>query len=225
MDGNGRWARERGLPRTEGHREGALAVQRICAACGEQGVDFLTLFAFSSENWSRPQTEVNALMALLEEFLVGQREELMQRNIRLRAIGRIADLPASCQEQLAQSIELTRHNSGLTLVLALSYGGREEIVDATRRLMQKAASGQCSPAELNNALFAQHLDTADLPDPDLLIRSSGELRLSNFLLWQLSYTEFYISPVLWPDFEESHLREAIAAYSQRQRRFGAVPEG
>jgi undecaprenyl diphosphate synthase len=222
MDGNGRWAKERGLPRTEGHRRGAESVRAMTEACRELGVQYLTLYAFSSENWKRPKREVDALMKLLELYLKREVKEMMKNNIKLQAIGRLHDLPESCQRELHRAIETTANNTELTLILALSYGGREEIVDGVKSLIESIEKGHLDKAMINNEVFSKHLYTRYYPDPDLLIRTSGELRLSNFLLWQLSYTEFYITDKLWPDFRKPELEEAIASYSKRQRRFGAV---
>ena len=222
MDGNGRWARARGLPRKAGHRAGAESVRQAVDACLERGVEFLTLYAFSSENWNRPQKEVEALMGLLEQFLKSKSREFKKKNIRLRTIGRTHLLPNSCREQLAKAINETAENTGLTLILALSYGSREEISDATTRIAEKIKKNELQPEEVTPALIARHLDTAEFPDPDLLIRTSGELRLSNFLLWQLSYAEFFISPRNWPDFRKTDFLEALENYSRRQRRFGRV---
>jgi len=222
MDGNGRWAKERGLPRTEGHRRGAESVRAMTEACRELGVQYLTLYAFSSENWKRPKREVDALMKLLELYLKREVKEMMKNNIKLQAIGRLHDLPESCQRELHRAIEMTANNTELTLILALSYGGREEIVDGVKSLIESIEKGHLDKAMINNEVFSKHLYTRYYPDPDLLIRTSGELRLSNFLLWQLSYTEFYITDKLWPDFRKPELEEAIASYSKRQRRFGAV---
>ncbi len=222
MDGNGRWAKERGLPRTEGHRNGADTVRRVTEACGELGIEFLTLYAFSSENWKRPKREVEALMKLLEVFLRSKTPELIEQNVRLQAIGRLHDLPQSCQQQLHRSIEQTSQNTGLTLILALSYGGREEIVDGVKSLLESIERGHLDKGMIDTEVFSKHLYTRYYPDPDLLIRTSGEMRLSNFLLWQLSYTEFYITETLWPDFGKADLVKAIASYAKRHRRFGAV---
>jgi len=222
MDGNGRWAKERGLPRTEGHRMGAETVRRVVECCGEIGVEFLTLYAFSAENWKRPKREVEALMKLLEIFLRGELPLMMRQNVRLQAIGRLNDLPQSCQNELHRCIESTAQNTGLTLILALSYGGREEIVDGVKSLLQSVRSGHLDEAMIDTEVFSKHLHTRYYPDPDLMIRTSGEMRLSNFLLWQLSYTEFYITEKLWPDFSKDDLKAAIHAFHQRHRRFGAV---
>jgi undecaprenyl diphosphate synthase len=222
MDGNGRWAKERGLPRTEGHRIGADSVREVVEECSELGVEFLTLYAFSSENWKRPKREVSALMTLLERFLKTKTPEMMEQNVRLQAIGRLHDLPQSVQDQLHRSIEKTSQNTGLTLILALSYGAREEIIDGVKSLIDSIEKGHLDKAMIDNDIFAKHLYTRYYPDPDLLIRTSGELRISNFLLWQISYTEFYVTEKLWPDFRKPELREAIKAYASRQRRFGAI---
>lgn len=222
MDGNGRWAKERGLPRTEGHRIGADSVSEVVEECGRLGVEFLTLYAFSSENWKRPKREVSALMTLLERFLKTKTAEMLEKNVRLQAIGRLHDLPPSCQEQLHRSIQKTAQCTGLTLILALSYGAREEIIDGIKSLIDSVEKGHLDKAMIDNDIFAKHLYTRYYPDPDLLIRTSGELRISNFLLWQISYTEFYVTDTLWPDFRKDALHLAIHAYGQRQRRFGGI---
>ncbi len=222
MDGNGRWARERGLPRIKGHEEGSKSAGAVVQACADAGVQYLTLYAFSAENWRRPAAEVSALMKLLERFLREKTPEMIKNGVRLRAIGHLADLPAACRKQIALSMEATGNGQALTLILALSYGGRNEIIDAVRRLATQAAAGEINPAEIDEAVFSGTLDTADYPDPDLLIRTSGEMRLSNFLLWQLSYTEIYVTRKLWPDFREAELHEALRDYAQRSRRFGAI---
>ena len=222
MDGNGRWARERGVPRTEGHRRGADSVRRVVKACGELGVEFLTLYAFSSENWKRPKREVEALMRLLQQFLKSKTAEMMEQNVRLQAIGRLHDLPEACQAELHRSITKTAQNTGLTLILALSYGGREEIIDGVKSLLESVERGHLDKAMIDGEVFSKHLYTRYYPDPDLLIRTSGELRLSNFLLWQMSYTEFYVTEKLWPDFGREALLEALRAFNARSRRFGGV---
>lgn len=222
MDGNGRWARQRGLPRVEGHRAGAESVRAVVRACGELGVRYLTLYAFSMENWRRPRAEVNALMRLLEFYLQQEIPELDRNNVRLRAIGRLDELPLAAQRQLEKSIAALNDNTGLTLVLALSYGGRAELVDAMREIARKVKTGALEVADINEDTIAQHLYTRDMPDPDLLIRTSGEMRVSNFLLWQISYAEIYVTETLWPDFRKPQLLEAIADYSKRQRRFGRI---
>ncbi|MEA3187425.1 MAG: undecaprenyl diphosphate synthase [Chthoniobacter sp.] len=220
MDGNGRWARERGLPRIRGHEEGAESLRAVLTECGKQGVGFLTVYAFSTENWTRPKAEVTALMKLLQYFLKKEVPELMAKNVRLQAIGRLTDLPRSCQDQLHRAIEATANNTGVTLILALSYSGRTEIVDGIKSLLREVKLGHLDEAMISAEVFNQHLYTRYYPDPDLLIRTSGELRLSNFLLWQLSYTEIYVTKKLWPDFRGEELEEAIRDFSHRQRRFG-----
>ena len=222
MDGNGRWASARGLPRVEGHRAGASSARSAVDTCIQLGVEYLTLYAFSSENWKRPKKEVDALMNLLEKFLRDKLPEMLKQNVRFHSIGRHDLLPEKCRRQIEQATEDTKDNDGLNLVLALSYGSREEITDAARAIATKAVAGELDPADIDNELFSQHLYTSDFPDPDLLIRTSGELRISNFLLWQISYSEIVISPKNWPDFREAELREAIEEYARRHRRFGAV---
>ncbi|MBK1792176.1 isoprenyl transferase [Persicirhabdus sediminis] len=222
MDGNGRWANERGLPRRDGHRAGAESVREAVDACRELGVEYLTLYAFSSENWKRPKAEVEALMSLLEKFLKDKLPEMLKQNVRLHAIGQLDRLPAKCRKQIDKSINKTASNTGLNLVLALSYGAREEIVDAAKQLAQKVADGELAPEQIDNQLFASHLYTADFPDPDLMIRTSGELRVSNFLLWQISYAELVISQKFWPDFRAADMHAAVAEYGKRNRRFGEL---
>ncbi len=222
MDGNGRWAREKGLPRREGHRAGADSVREVVEACKKLGVKFLTLYAFSSENWKRPKGEIRALMALLKEFLRVKTPEMKSQGVRLHAIGRLEDLPSDCQRELSSAIEQTSSNSDLDLILALSYGSREEIVDAAKQLAREAASGSLNPEDIDNDLMSQKLYTSKIPDPDLLIRTSGERRISNFLLWQISYAEIVISEKFWPDFREPDLKDATAEYALRNRRFGSI---
>ena len=220
MAGNGRWATERGLPRSEGHRAGARQLATVADAAARLGVQYLTLYAFSTENWRRPIAEVTALMGLLREFVDERLPELVERNIRLWTIGRTDDLPAPTRNALRKAIEATSHNTGITVTLALSYGGRAEIADAVTRLLAERA-GDTRPVTEDD--IRRHLYHPDLPDPELMIRTGGEHRLSNFLLWQLSYAELYVTPVYWPDFGEQQLREAIDAFSRRERRFGNVP--
>jgi undecaprenyl diphosphate synthase len=222
MDGNGRWARERGLPRVRGHEEGAESIRAVLRTCGEAGVGFLTLYAFSTENWKRPKAEVMALMKLLSHFLKKETPELMKQNVRLQAIGRLTDLPDSCQRELQRAIKKTSANTGTTLILALSYSGRLEIVDGIRSLIDDVEAGRLDKKKIDVEMFSKHLYTRDFPDPDLLIRTSGEMRVSNFLLWQLSYTEIYVTPKLWPDFRKEDLLEAIREYGKRQRRYGGL---
>jgi undecaprenyl diphosphate synthase len=222
MDGNGRWARERGLPRIEGHRAGAESVREIVRAAGEFGLEYLTLYAFSIENWNRPRAEVRALMHLLEFYLRQELPELDRNNVRLRAIGRLHELPGAAQRELQRCIGALNKNTGLTLVLALSYGGRAEIVDAVRAIGRELEAGRLDVADIDEKVISQRLYTRGMPDPDLLIRTSGEMRLSNFLLWQISYAEIHVTDTLWPDFRTAALREALQEYGRRHRRFGRV---
>ncbi len=222
MDGNGRWARNRGLSRIKGHEEGAKAVRECVEGCGELKVEYLTLYAFSAENWQRPKGEVFALMRLLEKFLKEKTPELVEKNVKLQAIGRLTDLPGNCQQQLHKTIEATSGNDGLTLVLALSYGGRLEIIDGIKSLLREVELGHIDKGMIDVEMFSKHLYTRYYPDPDLLIRTSGEMRLSNFLLWQTSYTEMYVTPKLWPDFTRKDLFAAVEEFGRRQRRYGAV---
>ena len=222
MDGNGRWARERHLPRIEGHRRGAESAKTIIRTAGEVGIKYLTLYAFSVENWNRPKDEVAALMKYLIHYLKSETPDLNKNNVRLDAIGQIYRLPENVQEQLKKSIATLAKNNGLTLVLALSYGGRNEIVEAVRGIAEKVRRGQLEPADITEQTVSQHLWTRHLPDPDLLIRTSGEMRVSNFLLWQISYAEFVITPTLWPDFRKPQLYAALEEYAKRHRRFGGV---
>ena len=222
MDGNGRWATARGLPRILGHRAGAQAVWRVVEACCGLGVKALTLYAFSWENWDRPADEIHELMGLLDEFVRGETPTLLANQIRLRTIGRLEELPPGVTANLRRAIEQTAHFERMTLTLALSYGGRQEVVDAARRLARLVQRGELSPEDIDEARVAQQLYAPDLPDPDLLIRTSGEQRLSNFLLWQSSYTELYVTQTLWPDFSKEDLIGAIAEYERRERRFGRV---
>ncbi|MGE5507383.1 MAG: isoprenyl transferase [Chitinophagales bacterium] len=222
MDGNGRWASQRGLPRTAGHREGVLRAREIVRAAGERGVEVLTLFAFSTENWRRPNDEVSFLMRLFEESLRREIEGLKRNGVVLRVLGRVEELPRSVQEAVRRGEEETAGGTGLRLNLALNYGGRAELVDAARRLAARVAEGGLVPADIDEETFSAGLYTAGQPDPDLVIRPSGEQRLSNFLLWQAAYAELYLTPVLWPDFTEAELERALAAYAGRERRFGAI---
>jgi len=222
MDGNGRWAKSRGLPRAQGHRAGAESVREAIDACKELGVKYLTLYAFSSENWNRPQAEIVALMKLLDQFLRSKTSDLMRQNVRLQVIGQIERLPESTRNTLQKVIDQTRDNDSLTLVLALSYGSREEITAAARKLAQGVLDGQWKPEDITPELFSTQLDTAHMPDPDLLIRTSGEMRVSNFLLWQISYAEMVIVDQCWPDFRQGDLFDAVKEYQKRHRRFGGV---
>jgi undecaprenyl diphosphate synthase len=222
MDGNGRWAKKRHLPRVEGHRNGVESVRAIVRAAGEVGVKYLTLYAFSVENWNRPKDEVDTLMRYLARFLKDEIGELNKNNVRLRAIGQIYRLPEFVQEQLKRTKAALEKNNGLTLILALSYGGRTELVEAMRAIGQRVKDGEVEPAEINEQVIAENLYTRDYPDPDLLIRTSGEMRISNFLLWQISYAELVVTQTLWPDFRKPQFFEALEEYTRRHRRFGLV---
>jgi undecaprenyl diphosphate synthase len=222
MDGNGRWAKQRSLPRVEGHRRGVESVRAIVRAAGEAGIKYLTLYAFSVENWNRPKDEVDTLMKYLARFLKTEIGELNRSNVRLEVIGQIYRLPEYVQAQLARTREALSRNNGLTLILALSYGGRQEIVEAVRSIASKVKQGRLEAAEINEQIIAQHLDTHQYPDPDLLIRTSGEMRVSNFMLWQISYAEFLVTPTLWPDFRKAEFFAALEDYTRRHRRFGAL---
>lgn len=224
MDGNGRWAKKRGLPRVAGHRAGVEALRGVVRACGELGIDVLSLYAFSTENWKRPREEVDALMNLLVEYLRREVEELCRSNVRVRVMGQLGELPPAARREVLSAMDRTKDNTGLVVNLALNYGGRREIVEAARALAVKAREGNLDPADIDERVFAAHLYTAGLPDPDLLIRPGGEVRVSNFLLWQVAYTELWVTPVFWPDFSRAHLEEAIAAYQGRRRRFGGLDD-
>jgi undecaprenyl diphosphate synthase len=220
MDGNGRWAKNKGAARIFGHRNAIEAVRQVIEGAGEVGVKFLTLYAFSTENWGRPKEEVDALMELLVSTLQKEIERLQKNNVKLRTIGDTSRLPKNCREDLKQATEATKNNTGLTLLIALNYSGRWEILKAVNELSEKVKNGLVE--EIDEQLFSQHLETKDVPDPALLIRTSGELRVSNFLLWQIAYTEIYITPKLWPDFRKEDLFQAICEYQKRERRFGKV---
>jgi undecaprenyl diphosphate synthase len=222
MDGNGRWATRRGLPRIAGHQAGRRSVREVVEGCGELGIECLTLFTFSSENWSRPDAEVSALMRFLRQVLVEETQSLADNHVRLETIGRTADLPRQVRRELEKTIERLRGNSGLRLILALSYGGRSELVDCCREIAREVGSGAISPDQIDEALVERHLYTSGIPNPDLLIRTSGEMRLSNFLLWQLAYAEIYVTDTLWPDFRKGDLFRAISEYQNRERRFGRI---
>ena len=221
MDGNGRWATQRGQPRIFGHRAGAESLRAILRACRDHGVEYLTVYAFSTENWIRPRDEVTGLMALLKTFLKKDEHELHENQVRLRVTGRLQDLPKAVRAELERVMEATRSYAKGHLILALSYGGRTEIVDAVRAIATAARAGELDPAQIDEATISRHLYLPDVPDPDLMIRTSGELRLSNFLLWELSYAEFYFTETLWPDFREPDFAKALAEYARRQRRYGA----
>jgi len=224
MDGNGRWAHSKNLSRIEGHRKGAESVRRITRACREIGVRVLTLYAFSDENWARPKTEIAQLMELLAKYLVQERKEMLDNQIRLQVIGTPSRLPQFVQKLLNETLELTAKNPKMTLNLALSYGSRNEILRAVKTLVKKVEKGELSTKDIDQEQFSQALDTQGLPDPDLLIRTSGENRISNFLLWQLAYSEIYVTETLWPDFDKKHLYEALLDYQGRERRFGLTSE-
>jgi undecaprenyl diphosphate synthase len=222
MDGNGRWAQKRGWPRIKGHEQGSQAVGECVQGCLDAGVKFLTLYAFSLENWKRPAAEVQGLMLLLERFLDQKTKEMIEKGVQLRTIGRTADLPAPCRKRLEKAIAATAGNDRLVLTLALNYGGRAEIVDAVREIVREANAGYVREEDVTPERIAAHLYTRGMPDPDLLIRTSGELRISNFLLWQLSYTEIHVTSKLWPEFTKTDLLAALEDYSKRHRRYGGV---
>jgi undecaprenyl diphosphate synthase len=222
MDGNGRWAKQHSLPRVEGHRRGADSAREIIRTAGELGIKYLTLYAFSAENWNRPKDEVDALMKYLIHYLKTETPELNKNNVHLEVIGQIYRLPENVQEHLKKSIATLSKNNGLTLVMALSYGSRIEIVDAVRRISAEVKRGRLDPADITEAVISDHLWTRNIPDPDLLIRTSGEMRVSNFLLWQISYAELVITPTLWPDFRKPQFFAALEEYARRHRRFGGV---
>lgn len=222
MDGNGRWASARGLPRVEGHRRGVQALRRTVRAAIELGIDYLTIYSFSSENWSRPPQEVRELMGLLKLFVRHDLADLHANDVKVRIIGARDDLAPDIAGLLDEAEHTTRENKGLTLVVAFNYGARRELVRAMRRMAHGLAEGSLTPERIDEALVSRHLDTAGIPDPDLVIRTSGEQRLSNFLLWQSAYAEFVFMPVLWPDFDRKHLEAALSDYAQRERRFGGV---
>lgn len=224
MDGNGRWAKERGLPRVAGHSGGVESVRDVVEGCGELGVEVLTLYAFSQENWKRPAWEVSALMKLLMRTINSELENLHKQNVRLTTIGHIEHLPADTHKQLLRAVESTKHNTGFHLNLALSYSARTEILDAVKSIVADTQKKIISPSEIDEKVFSDYLYTRELPEPDLLIRTSGEFRISNFLLWQIAYAELYITDTFWPDFRKQHLYEAIVNYQKRERRFGKVSE-
>lgn len=224
MDGNGRWAKKRALPRVAGHHEGVNSVREIVETCGQLGVKYLTLYTFSTENWNRPKDEVSILMRLLVSSLRDERDRLNKHNVRVTTIGDFASLPQDAQDEFLDAIELTKNNTGLTLILALSYSGRWDITNSVKQIAEQVKKGALKPEEITDAIITQHLATKSIPDPDLLIRTSGELRISNFLLWQLAYSEMYVTDVLWPDFRRNELYDAIESFQSRERRFGKVSE-
>ncbi len=222
MDGNGRWANERGLPRRAGHKAGALAVRATVEECGRLGVEALTLYSFSLENWKRPREEIEGLMALYLEYMRAEREHLVKHNMRFRQIGRREGLPEAALAELDLTIEATRRCTGPTLCLAVNYGSRAEITDAVRSLARRVERGELKPEDIDESALSNSLDTAGLPDPDLLIRTAGEMRVSNYLLWQISYSELHVTPTLWPDFRAEHLQAAVRDFASRRRRFGGL---
>jgi undecaprenyl diphosphate synthase len=222
MDGNGRWAKKRKLPRIAGHRKGAEVIKSIVESCDKLGVKYLTLYTFSTENWKRPEQEVNFLMQLLSGFLAKEIQHLVDNNIRFTTIGKTEKLPVKAQEVIARAEAKTKKNSGITLILALNYGGRAEILDAVTKVCKEVQNGKINLEQISEKTFSRFLYTSKIPDPDLLIRTSGEMRISNFLLWQLSYSEFYITEKLWPDFDEKELESAISSFQKRKRRFGGI---
>ena len=224
MDGNGRWAKQRGKLRVFGHESGVTAVRETAEACAEIGVKYLTLYAFSTENWNRPKMEVDALMNLLVKTLNKETKTLMDNNIRLGAIGDLSQLDPQCREQLQETMDITSGNNKMEMSLALSYSSRWEIIEATRKIAEMVKAGQLKPEDISQELFSSMLTTKNIPDPELLIRTSGENRISNFLLWQIAYAELYFTPVLWPDFRREHLYEAIYDFQHRERRFGKISE-
>lgn len=224
MDGNGRWAKQRGKLRVFGHESGVTAVRETAEACAEIGIKYLTLYAFSTENWNRPKMEVDALMNLLVKTLNKETKTLMDNNIRLGAIGDLSQLDPQCREQLQETMDITSGNNKMEMYLALSYSSRWEIIEATRKIAELVKSGQLKPEDISQELFSTMLTTKNIPDPELLIRTSGENRISNFLLWQIAYAELYFTPVLWPDFRREHLYEAIYDFQHRERRFGKISE-
>ncbi len=222
MDGNGRWAQKKGFPRVEGHRQGGKTVETIAQCCVDFGIESLTLYSFSIENWKRPKDEVNALMHLYTQYLVGIRPTLMKNNVKLIHLGRMQGLPKSVQNELKNTMKMTSNNTGMSLALALNYGGRAELADATKQIAQKYKKGNLRLKDINQQTISQNLYTAGLSDPDLLIRTANEMRISNFLLWQISYSEFYVTKTFWPDFKKAALEKAILAYAKRTRRFGTI---
>lgn len=224
MDGNGRWAEKRGRTRVFGHIKGAVVARNIISECARRGIDYLTLFTFSTENWKRPQSEITFLMRLLERHLKRERAKLVKQNIRFHCLGDISKLPAAVVSEIEKTLIATENNTGMQLVFALNYGGRQEIVAAAKELARRVKAGELRVEDINENTFSQALDGSFMPDPDLIIRTSGEQRLSNFLTWQSSYSELYITPVLWPDFNEDALNSALNDYSLRQRRFGNISD-
>jgi undecaprenyl diphosphate synthase len=224
MDGNGRWAKKKGALRIFGHKSAVTSVRETTEGCAELGIKYLTLYAFSTENWSRPADEVTALMELLVSTIRSEIKDLLKNNIRLLTIGNIMDLPENCRRELQEAKDMTKGNTGLTVILAISYSGRWEIIEAMKKISDEVRKGSLNPDNINEKMFSEYLCTAGIPDPELLIRTSGEMRISNFLLWQIAYSEIYITDVLWPDFRKQHLYEALISYQKRERRFGKISE-
>lgn len=224
MDGNGRWAKKRGMPRNYGHREGARNLNRLVKYCNNIGIKYLTVYAFSTENWSRPKSEVDAIMDLLSEYLQNADKELSGKDIRIRVIGRIEELPVNVREKVERVVSKTAEKKGLNLIIALNYGGRDEIVSAAKKVAEEVKNGIIGIDDIDESLITNRLYTANIPDPDLVIRPSGEKRISNFLIWQSSYSEFWFSRILWPDFNEKHLLKAISDFYERHRRFGGITD-
>jgi len=224
MDGNGRWAKKKGAQRIFGHQSAIKSVKDITEACADLGIEYLTLYAFSTENWKRPKLEVDGLMRLLVSSLKKELKTLKENNVYLRAIGDLENLPRVCQRELQEAMESTKHNSKMRLTLALSYSGRWELLKAFRKLALEVKNGSLDVADIDENMVSANLETKDIPDPELLIRTSGEMRISNFLLWQIAYTELFITDVLWPDFRKEHLYQALLAYQSRERRFGKISE-
>lgn len=222
MDGNGRWAQRQGLPRIEGHRRGVASVRRTTEECARLDIEQLTLYCLSSENWKRPQRELEFLMHLLEQYMIEERSTIMEQNIRVSTIGRRDDIPEAVRREMQKTVDMSAANTGLRLCLAINYGSRLELVDAIRRIASEVAAGRLDPSEVNEATVAQRLYTAGMPDPDLLIRTAGEMRVSNFLLWQISYAEIWVTEHCWPEFREGDLHQAIRDFAARDRRFGGL---
>jgi undecaprenyl diphosphate synthase len=224
MDGNGRWARQRGLPRIEGHRRGAESVRRVIEECARLGLDQLTLYCLSSENWKRPAEEIGFLMQLLEQYMIQQRSEIMEHNLRMAVIGRREGLPDGALREMDRTVALSSANTGLRVCLAINYGSRAEMADAVRGVAEEVRAGRLAPQQITEETISSHLYTAGMPDPDLLVRTAGEMRVSNFLLWQISYAELWVTDVCWPEFDEAQLHAAIRGYAARDRKFGGLGE-
>lgn len=222
MDGNGRWAQRQGLPRIEGHRRGAASVRRVTEECARLGIGQLTLYCLSSENWKRPREELDLLMQLLQQYMIEERASIAKHSLRVSVIGRRDGIPGPVMREVERTVEMSRANTGLHLCLAINYGGRAELVDAVRTIARRVAAGELSPEQITERSLSDHLYTAGMPDPDLLIRTASEMRISNFLLWQISYAEIWVSPLCWPEFDERQLRQAIRDFAARERRFGGL---